>query len=54
MDVRTVKRVMLGRGGAPLRLAYRGAVSVELAAVTAFARLRRGPDDAERAETAPG
>lgn len=52
MDVRTVKRVMLGRGGAPLRLAYRGAVSVELAAVTAFARLHRGPDDAERAETA--
>lgn len=53
MDAQRMKRVMRGRGGAPLRALYRVAVGVELTAVTASARLRRGgPDDAERAETA--
>lgn len=53
LDRRRLRRVMRGRGGAPLRLAYRVGVSVELAAVTTAARLgRRRPDRLERADTA--
>ena len=53
MDVQRVKRVMLGRGGAPLRLAYRAATAGALVAVSGVDRLT-GParDRAERAETA--
>ncbi|HET9022089.1 MAG TPA: glycosyltransferase [Ornithinibacter sp.] len=53
LDKRSLGRAMSGPGGAPLRLAYRAAVVVQLAAVTAGARVaHRGPDAVDRAETA--
>ena len=53
MDVQRVKRVMLGRGGAPLRLAYRAATAGALVAVGGVDRLTGpAPDRAARAETA--
>ena len=53
MDVQRVKRVMLGRGGAPLRLAYRAATTGARVVVTGVDRLTvPAPDRAERAETA--
>lgn len=53
MDVQRVKRVMLGRGGAPLRLAYRTATAAALVAVRGVDRISASrPDPADRAETA--
>ncbi|GAA4407597.1 hypothetical protein GCM10023168_23800 [Fodinibacter luteus] len=53
MDARRVKRVMLGRGGAPLRLAYRGATAAAVRGVRALDRVTgERSDPSTRAETA--
>jgi glycosyltransferase involved in cell wall biosynthesis len=53
VDVRRIKRLALGRGGAPLRLTYRAATSAALVAVRGVDRISaERPDPAERAESA--
>lgn len=53
MDVRRIKRAMDGRGGAPLRAAYRVATAGALVAVRGVDRLAaERADPAERAESA--
>lgn len=53
LNRRRLRDAMRGPGGAPLRLAYRIGVSVELTGVAVAARLgRHRPDPSERAETA--
>lgn len=53
MDVQRVKRLMLGRGGLPLRLTYRAATSGALVAVRGVDRITAArPDPDERAASA--
>ncbi len=53
MDVQRVKRLMLGRGGMPLRLTYRAATSGALVAVRGVDRITAArPGPAERAASA--
>ena len=53
MDVRRIKRAMDGRGGGPLRAAYRVATAAALVGVRGVDRLAAGrPDPGERAESA--